>query len=92
MFFHCIYMADRGRLWIRYVGAKTAHSLLSSSPEDSRPSLVILEARETCSGASGRNAGHCRPDAFRGFTAFSKIHGKDEAAGVLVSESITLDR
>ncbi|OWZ66298.1 hypothetical protein AYX14_02526 [Cryptococcus neoformans] len=73
-------------------GAKTAHALLSSSPEDSRPSLVILEARETCSGASGRNAGHCRPDAFRGFTAFSKIHGKDEAGGVLMSESITLDR
>lgn len=85
-------MADNGLSWICHVGAKTAHSLLSSTPEDSRPSLIILEARETCSGASGRNAGHCRPDAFRGFTAFSKIHGKDEAGGVLMSESITLNR
>jgi hypothetical protein len=23
---------------------------------------VVLEAREFCSGATGRNAGHCKPD------------------------------
>ncbi|WVQ79001.1 hypothetical protein IAT38_001093 [Cryptococcus sp. DSM 104549] len=71
-------------------GSKTAHSLLMSA---SRPSsVVVLEAREACSGASGRNAGHCRPDAFRGFTAFSKMHGKEEAAKIIKSEAITLGK
>jgi len=42
-------------------GAVTAHSLLSA---ENRPGkVVVLEAREICSGASGRNAGHCRPGA-----------------------------
>ena len=40
-------------------GAMTAHTLLSA--EDRPASVVVLEAREICSGASGRNAGHCRP-------------------------------
>ncbi|THU83290.1 hypothetical protein K435DRAFT_570043, partial [Dendrothele bispora CBS 962.96] len=43
-------------------GALTAYSLLTSSKVPK--SVVMLEAREACSGASGRNAGHCRPDAF----------------------------
>ncbi|TYJ58943.1 hypothetical protein B9479_000377 [Cryptococcus floricola] len=73
-------------------GAKTAHSLLTSYPAEARPSLITFEARETCSGASGRNAGHCRPDAFRGFTAFATMHGEKNAAGVLASEAITLDK
>ncbi|WWD19838.1 hypothetical protein CI109_104305 [Kwoniella shandongensis] len=69
-------------------GTKTAHSLLTS-PNPPK-SITIIEAREACSGASGRNAGHCRPDAFRGFTAFSKIHGKEEAGKIIKSEGITL--
>lgn len=46
----------------------------------------MLEAREACSGASGRNAGHCRPDAYRGFTAFSRKHGEQDAMEILESE------
>lgn len=40
-------------------GALTAWKLIESgmNPED----IVILEAREAVSGASGRNAGHIRP-------------------------------
>ncbi|KAK8853409.1 hypothetical protein IAR55_004115 [Kwoniella newhampshirensis] len=71
-------------------GTKTAHSLLTSPNPPS--SITILEAREACSGASGRNAGHCRPDAFRGFTAFKKIHGEEEAGKIITSEGITLAR
>ncbi|KAK7056521.1 hypothetical protein VNI00_003077 [Paramarasmius palmivorus] len=56
----------------------------------SRKNVVILEAREACSGATGRNAGHCRPDAFRGFTAFSKIHGREQAFKILQHEKLVL--
>ncbi|ORY27107.1 FAD dependent oxidoreductase [Naematelia encephala] len=69
-------------------GAVTAYHLLSSS---SRPrTVVMLEAREACSGASGRNAGHCRPDAFRGYTNYAAFHGPEQASAILASEKMAL--
>ena len=40
-----------------YSGAAIAHHLIEESERHDRvvPSIVILEARETCSGATGRN-------------------------------------
>ncbi|KAL4951018.1 FAD dependent oxidoreductase [Aspergillus filifer] len=41
-----------------YAGASVAHHILnqtSSLPKGKRPSIVILEGREACSGATGRN-------------------------------------
>ena len=39
-----------------YAGASIAHHLLNKTKdESSQPSIVILEAREACSGATGRN-------------------------------------
>lgn len=40
-------------------GAVTANALLKHQQRPGK--IVVLEAREICSGASGRNAGHCRP-------------------------------
>jgi len=38
-------------------GVATAYHLVDENP--SPPSIVLLEAREVCSGATGRNGGHC---------------------------------
>lgn len=54
-------------------GALTAFELLEGgiNPE----SIVILEAREAVSGASGRNAGHVRPGKSLGM--YKIIHSQD---------------
>ncbi|KAI0545495.1 FAD dependent oxidoreductase [Xylaria curta] len=39
-------------------GAFAAHCLKEKAPD---LNVVMLEARETCSGATGRNGGHCQP-------------------------------
>ncbi|USW54743.1 Putative FAD dependent oxidoreductase, FAD/NAD(P)-binding domain superfamily [Septoria linicola] len=54
--------------------------------------ILILEAREAVSGASGRNAGHVRPDAFRGFSAYSKIHGPEQAKKIIANEKLAFER
>ncbi|KAJ7126192.1 FAD dependent oxidoreductase [Mycena epipterygia] len=69
-------------------GALTAFELLSSP--NGPKNVIILEAREACSGATGRNAGHCRPDAFRGFTAFSKRINPEQAMKIIAHEKLVL--
>ncbi|OCF32027.1 hypothetical protein I316_06413 [Kwoniella heveanensis BCC8398] len=71
-------------------GATTAHRLLYSP--DRPGSVVVLEAREITSGASGRNAGHCRPDLYRGYNAYSRFHGPEQAKKILESEAITFKK
>ncbi|OOF94033.1 hypothetical protein ASPCADRAFT_516362 [Aspergillus carbonarius ITEM 5010] len=46
-----------------YAGASTAYHLLRDHPEKIN-SVTILEARGACSGATGRNGGHLRPDFY----------------------------
>ncbi|KAM3417151.1 hypothetical protein BST61_g8726 [Cercospora zeina] len=51
-------------------GASIAHHLLNDGdvndgdPGGKRPHVVMLEAREACWGATGRNGGHCQPIFF----------------------------
>lgn len=46
-------------------GASIAHHLLTtSSPPTPALDVVMLEAREACWGATGRNGGHCQPLLF----------------------------
>ncbi|KAJ5568035.1 hypothetical protein N7450_010521 [Penicillium hetheringtonii] len=54
--------------------------------------IVILEAREAASGASSRNAGHVRPDAFRGFSAYAKVHGVEQALKIIDNERVVLEK
>ncbi|KAJ4378376.1 hypothetical protein N0V86_006077 [Didymella sp. IMI 355093] len=67
-------------------GTLTAREHLSIWPEKS---VVILEAREFCSGATGRNAGHCKPDQWRGFGKFEKVYGTEQAIKILNNEADT---
>ncbi|KAJ5159532.1 uncharacterized protein N7482_006536 [Penicillium canariense] len=71
-------------------GGLTAFELLEAgvAGED----IVILEAREAASGASSRNAGHVRPDAFRGFNAYSKVHGPEQALKIIANERLVLQK
>jgi hypothetical protein len=73
-------------------GAVIAYHLLTDNSASQAPSVVVLEARELASGASGRNAGHCRPDPARGFTGFEKLHGAQQARAICESEAVALER
>jgi glycine/D-amino acid oxidase-like deaminating enzyme len=48
--------------------------------------IVVIEAREFCSGATGRNAGHCKPDRFRHFAKFEAQFGAEQALKIQQSE------
>jgi glycine/D-amino acid oxidase-like deaminating enzyme len=52
-------------------------------------SVVVLEAREFCSGATGRNAGHCKPDQWRHFAKFEKAYGSEQAVKIMNNEAAT---
>ncbi len=66
-----------------YTGASLAYHILNLSPNSAnKPSIVILEAREACSGATGRNGGHLKPDAFIKAAAALDEYGKEAAEEV----------
>ncbi|KAJ5650449.1 uncharacterized protein N7484_004172 [Penicillium longicatenatum] len=71
-------------------GALTTFELLEGGVKGE--DVIILEAREAASGATSRNAGHVRPDAFRGFSAYSKVHGPEQALKIIANERIVLEK
>lgn len=60
-------------------GASIAYHLLERAPQSS---VMMLEARAACSGATGRNGGHTKPSAYRDFMADVQAHGLKEAIAV----------
>ncbi|KAI6839845.1 FAD dependent oxidoreductase superfamily [Hortaea werneckii] len=75
-----------------YAGASIAHHLLEQIRESSqKPTIVILEAREACSGATGRNGGHLKPDPYTRAAAALTSHGKEAAEEVASFEAQHLD-
>ncbi|RJE22483.1 FAD dependent oxidoreductase [Aspergillus sclerotialis] len=48
----------------------------------SHPSIVVLEARQLCSGATGRNGGHIKPDPYYHASQITTEHGFDAGAEV----------
>ncbi|GJJ07011.1 hypothetical protein Clacol_001209 [Clathrus columnatus] len=70
-------------------GASTAYFLLTG--ESPPQNVVMLEAREVCSGATGRNGGQCEPDCFRGYPWYKKIFGKEQAFEISKNAMDTLN-
>ncbi|KXJ85425.1 FAD dependent oxidoreductase [Microdochium bolleyi] len=60
-----------------FSGAALAHWIYEDSHQSTSPppSLVILEAREACSGATGRNGGHFKPDVYSAVPNNIRNHG-----------------
>ncbi|KUL81687.1 hypothetical protein ZTR_10441 [Talaromyces verruculosus] len=74
-----------------FAGASiVTHLLRHPSYQLSRPSTLILEARQVCSGATGRNGGHLKPDSYAGIATLAQRHGVEAAAEVADFESANL--
>ncbi|KAF8830780.1 hypothetical protein HHX47_DHR2000802 [Lentinula edodes] len=69
-------------------GAATAYYLLAGS--NAPKSVLMLEAREACDGATGRNGGHCRPYVFQGHHEYKEIFGREEALKISALEMANL--
>ncbi|KAJ9629994.1 hypothetical protein H2204_008798 [Knufia peltigerae] len=63
-----------------YAGAATAYHLAKDFPEIS--SITILEARGACSGATGRNGGHLRPDMYGHIPTYIDRYGVKVASEI----------
>ncbi|KAI0038501.1 DAO-domain-containing protein, partial [Auriscalpium vulgare] len=64
-------------------GTACARALLAHPRADGPLSVVMLEARETCSGATGRNGGHVNPPLFHDYAELKEEHGIDAARMIL---------
>ncbi|KAI0839710.1 FAD dependent oxidoreductase [Hypoxylon sp. FL0890] len=59
-------------------GAAIAFNLLSNGARD----IVMLEARQACSGATGRNGGHTKAASYRSFLHHQKEYGTEAAVKI----------
>lgn len=60
-------------------GSCIAHNLLKEQPG---ASVVMLEARQACSGATGRNGGHTKAASYRSFLDHERELGTQEAVKI----------
>ncbi|KAM5385718.1 hypothetical protein ACJZ2D_000917 [Fusarium nematophilum] len=49
-----------------YAGAAIVTHIFGGVESRSKPSILVLEARELCSGATGRNGSHLKPEYWKG--------------------------
>ncbi|KAL7622446.1 hypothetical protein AAE478_007951 [Parahypoxylon ruwenzoriense] len=59
-------------------GAAVAFNLLKNGARD----IVMLEARQACSGATGRNGGHTKAASYRSFLDHERAHGTATAVKI----------
>ncbi|THU94716.1 FAD dependent oxidoreductase [Dendrothele bispora CBS 962.96] len=65
--------------------------IIAERPTETTFKVVILEARDFCSGATGRNGGHLCPAVFLDFKYFESKYGTEEAIKSLAIENYTVD-
>ncbi|KAL4971979.1 FAD dependent oxidoreductase-domain-containing protein [Aspergillus desertorum] len=74
-----------------YAGASVAHHILELTNDPNRPSIIILEGRQACSGATGRNGGHLKPDPFNRIATLASQYGLAAASEVAEFETRHVD-
>ncbi|RDW80676.1 hypothetical protein BP5796_05374 [Coleophoma crateriformis] len=62
-----------------FSGASLAYHLVQSYGDEPLPSIVMLEARQACSGATSRNGGHVKPSPYFTFPQMAELYGVDAA-------------
>ncbi|KAJ5280157.1 hypothetical protein N7478_005529 [Penicillium angulare] len=72
-----------------YAGVSTAYHLVKDHGH-AKKSITILEARGACSGATGRNGGHCRPDFYGHIPTYMDRAGARAGAEIAEFEIATL--
>ncbi|KAF2277316.1 FAD dependent oxidoreductase-like protein [Westerdykella ornata] len=60
-------------------GTSIAYNVLRHKPS---PRIILLEAREACSGATGRNGGHTKAASYRTYLQHKAELGKEEALSI----------
>ena len=65
-----------------FAGVAAAYHMFASTGSRPRPRTVMLEARKLTSGATGRNGGHLKPDAFMDVTKKASVYGVKQAAAL----------
>ncbi|KAH8660303.1 FAD dependent oxidoreductase [Xylariales sp. PMI_506] len=75
-----------------FAGISTVYHILDRCKTRSKPipSIAILEARQACNGASGRNGGHIKPDPCNRPAALVDSHGAEAAAECAAFEAQNL--
>ncbi|KAK8079376.1 DAO-domain-containing protein [Apiospora hydei] len=63
-------------------GTSIAWHLLMESNATKVPRIAILEARQACSGATGRNGGHIRPSSYEEYVDAKQVTTQDQAAKI----------
>ncbi|KAJ7160588.1 nucleotide-binding domain-containing protein [Mycena crocata] len=68
-------------------GTAIARTLLDnhacSANKDTPLRVVMLEARDVCSGATGRNGGHISPNTYQDYAALAATHGASAAEAII---------
>ena len=76
-------VADVAIIGSGIAGAAITRSLLHEESHklgSAKNKVVVLEARQLCSGATGRNGGHIKVAPYDAFARFSSVYGKERAA------------
>ncbi|KAJ7703769.1 hypothetical protein B0H16DRAFT_1394643 [Mycena metata] len=64
-------------------GTAVARTLLAQFDTKNAPLIVMLDARDACSGATARNGGHVTPLIYHDYAALKKKHGAEMAQSIL---------
>ncbi|KAJ3529638.1 hypothetical protein NM208_g9668 [Fusarium decemcellulare] len=73
-----------------YSGATLVTHILSKCVGQA-PSILVLEARQLCSGATGRNGGHLKPDSYYAISRLANEYGIEAAVEVANFESANVE-